>query len=117
MAELCTRPEPDGWLTATEGQHWRRIVNSRPPEWCTAEIYGVLKQLCRHEALADQLAMMRQGCANIFEMDAVMKAEARQTLLIAALVVKLGLNRNACRSVSERDKAGGHGGESDPWET
>jgi predicted amino acid racemase len=101
-----------------EAQHWRRIVNSRPPDWCTAEIYGVLKQLCRHEALADQLAMMRQGCTNIFEMDAIMKAEMRQSTLIATLVVRLGLNRNASRSVSEAERSrGAEGEEGDPWET
>lgn len=50
------RPAPDVGLSGAEQAVWRRLVDSAPADWFHGEHYGLLRQYCRHEARADQLA-------------------------------------------------------------
>lgn len=115
------RPGPDGWLSDVEAMHWRRIVDSKPVEWCTPEIYAPLKQLCRHEALADALAMLRvelmqsyaNGDASFLDVSRVMSMELQQTSAISSLCGKLGFSRPALRTATERTESAVA---SNPWD-
>lgn len=51
------RMDPPSELRPVEQKIWRRITGRLPAEWFTADNEPMLKELCRHVAFSDELAL------------------------------------------------------------
>jgi hypothetical protein len=53
---ITKRPAPPAQLDNREAKIWREITARLPAEWFTAESQPMLKELCRHIRIADDLS-------------------------------------------------------------
>jgi hypothetical protein len=117
------RPEPLADLSDEMAEVWRSIVNGKPGDWFDAGSAPVLAQYCRHVVAARRVGQLiaqaeADGEFLVEHWITLLRAQERQSALVASLATKLRLcqqSRYTASAAATAARSAGTGPR--PWET